>query len=169
MPKVEVHILLQFLQKTANIISAAPTIQEAHLEQLMIERARRGLSRRELAKRSGVNEHTISEAERGIRKPRATTVARLAEALGLEPEDLLGKGQAPSLPASDEKTNLEALRRHIGALTQELEEVNLRAVGALSQAQYRALNQLKLDLEAAIRRVHEIGKRQSNLRDNAMQ
>ncbi len=65
-------------------------------ERLLIERAKQRLSRQELAERSGVNAHTISEMERGVRNPRATTVAKIAEALGLEPEDLLGKAPAPS-------------------------------------------------------------------------
>ncbi len=64
-------------------------------ERLLLERARKGLSRRGLAELSGVNEHTISELERGIRNPRDTTWARLAEALGLELEELLGKAPAP--------------------------------------------------------------------------
>ena len=68
------------------------------MERLIIERARRGLTRQELAKRSGVNAHTISDVERGLRQPRATTLARLAEALELDPEDLLGKAPAPPPP-----------------------------------------------------------------------
>jgi transcriptional regulator with XRE-family HTH domain len=61
------------------------------VERLLIERAKQRLSLQELAERSGVNAHTISDIERGLRKPRATTLAKLGEALGLEPEELLGK------------------------------------------------------------------------------
>lgn len=76
----------------------AAAIEEANLEadRLLIERARQRLSIQGLAERSGVNAHTISDIERGVRKPRATTLAKLAEALGLEPEEFLGKAPAPS-------------------------------------------------------------------------
>jgi transcriptional regulator with XRE-family HTH domain len=84
-------------------------------ERLLIERARQRLSIQELAERSGVNAHTISEMERGVRNPRATTVAKIAEALGLAPEELLGKAPAsrPSAEGSPEQRrteNLEELR-----------------------------------------------------------
>jgi transcriptional regulator with XRE-family HTH domain len=65
-------------------------------DRLLIERARQRLSIQELAERSGVNAHTISDIERGVRNPRATTLAKLAGALGLDPEELLGKARAPS-------------------------------------------------------------------------
>jgi len=73
-----------------------------------------------------VNEHTIADAEQGVRKPRATTVARLAEALGLDPEDLLGKVEAPSsieLVKVEEGANpfAEALIGTLGAFIHALD------------------------------------------------
>jgi transcriptional regulator with XRE-family HTH domain len=70
--------------------------QRLDSERLLVERAIQRLSIQELAERSGVNAHTISEIERGVRNPRATTVAKIAEGLGLKPEELLGKVPAPS-------------------------------------------------------------------------
>ncbi len=80
-------------------------------ERLLIERARQRLSIQELAERSGVNAHTISEMERGVRKPRAITVAKIADALGLTPEDLLGKAPAPR-PSAENRS--EQRREPIG-------------------------------------------------------
>lgn len=53
-------------------------------------RHRAGLTQHELAKRSGIRQSTISEYERGKRRLTLRTAMRLAEALGTEPERLLG-------------------------------------------------------------------------------
>lgn len=57
---------------------------------LRAERGRQGLSMRELTAKSGVPPTAISEIERGVRKrPRVTTLAKLAKALDIPVEDLL--------------------------------------------------------------------------------
>lgn len=43
----------------------------------------------DLAEHSGVSQDAISEIEKGKRQPRATTLAKLANALGIEPRELL--------------------------------------------------------------------------------
>ena len=48
-------------------------------------RIRRLLSFRELAKRAGVAQRTIVEAEAGRQVPRPATMRKLAEALGVDP------------------------------------------------------------------------------------
>lgn len=71
------------------------------MEKLRVLRAQRGLTLRELAERSGVSKDAISEIERGKRTPRASTLASLAVALGVEPQELIaeaasgGAKQAP--------------------------------------------------------------------------
>ena len=52
-------------------------------------RLRRVLTQEGLAKRSGVTEATISRIESGQREARISTVRRLAEALGIAPEELV--------------------------------------------------------------------------------
>ena len=52
-------------------------------------RLARTMSIRELAERSGVNHSAISEMERDKRNPHPGTIRKLAEALGVEPRELL--------------------------------------------------------------------------------
>jgi transcriptional regulator with XRE-family HTH domain len=46
-----------------------------------------GWTQEELAERSGISTHAISVLESGRRRPRLSSVARLATALGLDPAD----------------------------------------------------------------------------------
>jgi transcriptional regulator with XRE-family HTH domain len=59
------------------------------LRQLRIERA---LSLRALGERSGVTFATINNLENGNRPARLVTIRKLAEALGVEPKELM-KGE----------------------------------------------------------------------------
>ncbi|MGD9116050.1 MAG: helix-turn-helix transcriptional regulator [Dehalococcoidia bacterium] len=54
-------------------------------------RQTRVLSRKELAQQSRVNESTIYRAEHGQTKLRPSTVRKLAQALGVPPDQLLSK------------------------------------------------------------------------------
>ena len=70
-------------------------------------RAERGWTVRRLAEESRVDKNTVSEAERGLRKPNPITMYKLARALGVGVRDLFPLGQAPLegmllLEASDE-------------------------------------------------------------------
>lgn len=70
------------------------------METLRHIREQAGLSQPELSELSGVAQGTISDIERGKRKPRGRTLRKLAQVLGVEVADLLGesetlKGQAP--------------------------------------------------------------------------
>ena len=59
--------------------------------QLKRIRETRVLSRRELAKQADVDESTIYRAERGQTKLRPSTVRKLAQALGVPPDELVGE------------------------------------------------------------------------------
>ena len=52
-------------------------------------RERRGLSREDLARGSGVSYSYLSEVERGLKRPSTDVLARLATALNMLPSDLL--------------------------------------------------------------------------------
>lgn len=52
-----------------------------------------GLSRVDLAHSVGVSAESIARYERGDREPNATTVEKLAAALGITPNKLLGVGE----------------------------------------------------------------------------
>ncbi len=53
------------------------------------ERIKQQLSLRELARRSGVPAGTISGIERGLRKPHSLTMAKIADGLGVDVEELM--------------------------------------------------------------------------------
>jgi transcriptional regulator with XRE-family HTH domain len=59
-----------------------------NLEQI---RRNRVLSRKELAQRSAVDESTIYRAEHGQTKLRPSTVRKLAQALGVPPDQLISE------------------------------------------------------------------------------
>ncbi len=58
-----------------------------------LRRARRGraLSQQDLAAATGVAQATLSDLERGKRGARASTLRKLAEALGVEPAELMAE------------------------------------------------------------------------------
>lgn len=62
---------------------------EVNTERLKELRRRRVLSMRELEERSGVSHNTIWRIESGRQGAHPRTVRKLAEALGVEPEELL--------------------------------------------------------------------------------
>ncbi len=56
---------------------------------LLQARQRRLLSQRELAERSGLAQTTISAIELGKQTPHLSTIRRLAEALRVDPDELI--------------------------------------------------------------------------------
>ncbi len=69
------------------LLALARTIRQA--------RRARELSQEALAAVAGVHPKHLSEIERANKDPRATTVIRLAEALGLTPAELYARSEAP--------------------------------------------------------------------------
>lgn len=63
---------------------------EAFSRNLRAVRAYMDMDQYELAAKSGVDQATISQLERGHRRPRRSTVEKLAAALGVEVETLEG-------------------------------------------------------------------------------
>ena len=77
-----------------------PSLGGDSLEMLRQIRELAGYSQQELANKSGVSQHTISEIELGRRKPQGRTLRKLAEVLGVEVADLLGGSRPPLGPAA---------------------------------------------------------------------
>jgi transcriptional regulator with XRE-family HTH domain len=69
----------------------------------------------ELARKSGVSPDTISKIENGHRRGRGITIRKLAQALEVEPDRLLGEGRPhtsplpPAEPSEARKDNQESL------------------------------------------------------------
>lgn len=59
------------------------------LARLKLRRLRKALTQQQLAEKAGVNRTTIVRLEAGYDHPSPTTVRRLADVLGVEPEDLM--------------------------------------------------------------------------------
>jgi transcriptional regulator with XRE-family HTH domain len=52
-------------------------------------RRERALSQQDLVRMTGVSQATLSDLEQGKREARASTLRKLAEALGVEPKELM--------------------------------------------------------------------------------
>ena len=55
-------------------------------------RLRRMLTQQELAERAGTTEATVNRLENGLQRPRISTVRKLADVLGVAPEELIDWG-----------------------------------------------------------------------------
>ena len=53
-------------------------------------RIRRALTQEELAARAGIGKNTVNRMERNLTEPRPSTLRKLAEALGVDPAELVG-------------------------------------------------------------------------------
>jgi len=79
---------------------------ESLARKLRVLRAERGWTLREVFEKSGVDKVTLSFAERGLRKPYSTTLAKLAEVYDVSLKELLDaadeRAEAPDSEASEE-------------------------------------------------------------------
>lgn len=66
------------------------------LPNLKTTRLLRLVTQRELARRAGLTVASVSRIENGTTRARISTVWRLAEALDVDPDDLLATDQPPS-------------------------------------------------------------------------
>jgi transcriptional regulator with XRE-family HTH domain len=59
------------------------------LTRLRMWRERKALTQQQLAEKAGLTRVTVARVEAGLEEPYPTTVRKLANALGLEPEELM--------------------------------------------------------------------------------
>jgi transcriptional regulator with XRE-family HTH domain len=90
--------------------SSAPT--DLFPERLKLARDQRGLSQDDLAKKSGLQPSAISHFETGARKPSFDNLKRLANALTVTTDFLLGRAEAVK-----DLANVDPLYRDIDRLT----------------------------------------------------
>jgi len=85
--------------------------ERRHVQELRIARSKAGMTLMELEAASGVGASTISKIERGVSRPQAGTLHKLADALGVEVDELYPKAwprlEVFKLPGLD-----AALKRH---------------------------------------------------------
>src|SRR5215218_9662345 len=77
------------------------------LKALRRARADAGLTISELARRAGVSRDTISNAERGLHSLQASTLHKVAHALGRTPSELLAEGEELA-PKVESRSSLQA-------------------------------------------------------------
>jgi transcriptional regulator with XRE-family HTH domain len=87
-------------------------------ERLLAAREKRGLSQGDLAKRSGLQASAISHFETGTRKPSFDNLRRLADALHVTTDYLLGR-----VTDSEALAGADTLHRHLDRLTTDDREI----------------------------------------------
>lgn len=88
----------------------------------LIRQKRAGRSPTDIAAQIGVSENTIYRWERGERVPRGGALIRLADALGVDPHDLLG---GSGIQRDRLSPTLE-VGKSLGELTKEVKELRRR-------------------------------------------
>jgi transcriptional regulator with XRE-family HTH domain len=90
-------------------------IQESLARKLRVLRAERGLTLREAASLTGVAKETISDIERGLRRPHDPTLAKIAKGYGVPIEELIEEppllDRALDAARRDEEKQAKAVRR----------------------------------------------------------
>lgn len=74
-----------------------------------------GLTQEELAAKSGISVKHISVLERGLKTPRLATFLKIAEVLGVTPNDLLSDGE-------DNSDYLKAIEAKVAPLSPDKQE-----------------------------------------------
>jgi transcriptional regulator with XRE-family HTH domain len=96
------------------------------LARLKSLRQRKALTQQELADKAGVTRSTVARVEGSAEEPFPTTIRKLAEALGVRPEDL---GPDPADPAAPDASRPESHRRPPSALIDVVREGHLAIAG----------------------------------------
>jgi len=107
--------------------STAPS--EVFQERLRTAREARELSQGELAQRAGLQASAVSHFETGTRKPSFDNLKRLADALKVSTDYLLGRATAMEATA----TSADRLHRHYSGLSTEYQEMADEFIQMLAQ------------------------------------
>lgn len=92
-----------------------------------------GISHAEAARRAGLTERRYSHYVNGIREPNLATLVRIAEALQIRPDDLLGFGERDK-PTARSKL-MDRLASAAQVLTEEAVELVIVQVEAIAASQ----------------------------------
>lgn len=99
-------------------------------EYIKQSRVNAGISQVELANRIGTTPQNISQYERGIRNPKYETLQRIADALDISTDTLLGRNQplaeAPAAPADE-------MNRLLAKLNSDGQKVAIERVEELTE------------------------------------
>lgn len=87
-------------------------------------REQRGLTQDDLASRTGISIKHISVLERGVKEPRLATFLKIAEALGVTPNELL-------INEADDMDYESAIAHRVSQLPKEKQEKLLKIIDTL--------------------------------------
>jgi transcriptional regulator with XRE-family HTH domain len=93
-------------------------------------RKEKGFTQIELAEKAGIIQAIVSDYERGKLRPHAEMVARLAVALGVSADELLGLAHSPKPGAVDVDRRLLRRLHAIGRLPKRDQDALLRTIDA---------------------------------------
>jgi transcriptional regulator with XRE-family HTH domain len=139
------------LEKRKILVKIRQQIRRPTLKALRMARADAGLTISELARRAGVSRDTISNAERGEHSLQASTLHKVARALGKAPSELLAEEERLT-PKVESRSSLEP------SFNDVLEEERREAIYDIALTAARRQN--RQDVQAAARLL-ESGRGQS--------
>lgn len=101
-------------------------------------RDQRGLTQDELAELAGLSRDGISRLERGTRSPQLKTIKKLAQALGVDPEELLGSLEAAPLVVDRHAKRMSRMESYLRSVDDETAEQLMGVMDAAYKLARRA-------------------------------
>lgn len=127
--------------KTTTYFSGMSTIS-ANLKLL---RKRRGLSQSELATIVGTSQQVIALYEKGSQRPSAKRLPKLAQALNVTVDEIIGTQEIEPQPKTTRKhknTRAIKMQHYFDMLTPEEQRITLKQIKALIDSKNKKSNQL---------------------------
>ena len=114
-------------------------------EKIKIERKKAGLTQKQLGERLGVSFQAVAQWENDFRRPKYETIIKIADALMVQPEDILG----------DRDIRIVRITNKLDAIDNEFKKIELHQLNRLTRAYEKLSTEGK---EVAIERVEELAQ-----------
>ena len=114
-------------------------------EKIKNERKKAGLTQKQLGERLGVSFQAVAQWENDFRRPKYETIIKSADALMVQPEDILG----------DRDIRIVRITNKLDAIDSEFKKIELHQLNRLTRAYEKLSTEGK---EVAIERVEELAQ-----------
>lgn len=114
-------------------------------EKIKNERKKAGLTQKQLGDRLGVSFQAVAQWENDFRRPKYETIIKIADALMVQPEDILG----------DRDIRIVRITNKLDAIDSEFKKIELHQLNRLTRAYEKLSTEGK---EVAIERVEELAQ-----------
>lgn len=114
-------------------------------EKIKNERKKAGLTQKQLGERLGVSFQAVAQWENDFRRPKYETIIKIADALMVQPDDILG----------DRDIRIVRITNRLDAIDSEFKKIELRQLNRLTRAYEKLSTEGK---EVAIERVEELAQ-----------